>query len=259
MEWSHDGCMLLMQQVGVQRGESADSEHTNSDSAPDPMEEDGRQQTQTRQQQQPGGSCEGAGESGGSGSERAGGHQNRTPRTETLPAMPSKLSRAGAADAQQQQGSNLDPAVVAEMARRRRERFGTAAEQRSGGAKTGPAALRKAPLASKASAGAEPGARQQQAVLRLSGLEALARSRSSLAELVESDLFLPETPRRDKGGNAAASKTCTPAATPTLGNTARGAAGGAVKAEAAEGAAPGFQQVHSKLSQLIACLGLHAQ
>ncbi len=208
-------------QAGVQRGESADSEHNSDSGATE--DEGGPQQPPPHEA----GSREGAGESGGSGSER----QGRAPRPESLPAQPSKLGGRAAPG----EGS-LDPATVAEMARRRRERFGT-----PGGAKSGCAgALRKAAsgLAPKAP-GEAPGGSKQGPVPRLSGLEALARSHSSLAELVESDLFLPETPRRG-GGGAAASKT----GTPTLGSARSSGGGGAgVKAEAAEGGAAGFAEV----------------
>ncbi len=109
----------------------------------------------------------------------------------------------------------LDARTIAEMARKRRERFGTSGE---------PAAAHKKPLR-RAPSCASP---QKLTASSSQQMEVVARSRSCLAALVESDLF-PDTPRR--GG--AASKTATPAVTPTLAS-AEAAARDSAAREAAE-------------------------
>ena len=163
--------------AGQRRGDSADSEHNSiSGGSGQNLLQDDMELGKVKQEA----SSEGAGESGGS-----------------------EQQRPGSAAPDQDVAGKLDARTIAEMARKRRERFGTSCEPATTH-KPAPKPLRRAP-----SGVALP----QKLGSSLSGaqLEVVARSRSSLAALVESDLF-PDTPRR----GAAASKTATPAVTPML-------------------------------------------
>jgi hypothetical protein len=123
--------------------------------------------------------------------------------------MPSKLSRAGSvAGPGKDAPGQLDARTVAEMARRRREKFGTSAaiQKRSGDKSAAVVKLRSQPS----------GCLPQQQKGQTFRMPRLDPAGPNLAELVESDLF-PDTPRR-----CTSSKTVTPAATPTLASDGKG-------------------------------------
>lgn len=180
LEGSLNGTEVAAAVAGRRRGDSADSEHNSiSGGSGQNAPPGGADSVKVKQEA----GSEGAGESGGL--EQQQQHHQQQQRQ----AAPDQ-SMAGQLDAQ----------TIAEMARKRRERFGTS--EPAAAPKSAPKPLRRAPsgLAPPrvaTSSGAQP--------------ECSARSRSTLAALVESDLF-PDTPRR----GTAASKTATPAVTPTL-------------------------------------------
>ena len=135
---------------------------------------------------------EGAGESG---LEQQGQQQS-------VVSLASKLSRAGSVAQPVKDGpSQLDAHTVAEMARKRREKFGTSQTQ-----KQRDKAAAVAAAAAKLRSTLSGNVKGQK--LRVPKLDLGARP--SVAELVESDLF-PDTPRR-----CSSSKTATPMSTPSL-------------------------------------------
>lgn len=154
------------------RGDSADSEHNSaSGGSPDRPLEPAKVKEEV--------SSEGAGESG------CADHQQQR--------------QNGALD--QDIANKLDARTIAEMARKRRERFGTCESAPSAGHKMGQKQLRRA------ASGAVSVKLQKMGSGAVPRLDLTARSRSGLAELVESDMF-PDTLRR----GPAASKTSTPVA-----------------------------------------------
>ncbi|BDA50358.1 hypothetical protein COCOBI_16-0340 [Coccomyxa sp. Obi] len=174
LEGSLNGTDVAAAAAGRRRGDSADSEHNSiSGGSGQNAPPGGAESVKVKHEV----GSEGAGESGG---------------------LEQQQQRQPAPD--QGLAGQLDAHTIAEMARKRRERFGTS--EPAAAQKAAPKPLRRAPSGLAPPKVATSSAAQP---------ECIARSRSSLAALVESDLF-PDTPRR----GTAASKTATPAVTPTL-------------------------------------------